>query len=271
MIIQNNILKIILITSASIGIIGLIDDKFNLNAIYKIVLLLLITSYSVFNGLNIVTLGTYDYIGNLNLGKFSYFFSICCILLLTNAFNYNDGIDGLTIITFLISSSLILLLTGSAELNYLFKFIFIILSVLLLFNYSFLNLRKIFLGDSGSLLLGFFFSLMMIYANRYLNIDAILIAWTVSYLVYEFISTNLYRILKKKKLFAGGEDHMHFWIFKKNNSTIYTSLLINLLNLCFFLIGFYSYKINELLSLLIFVLLFFLYFFLRYLLFKKMS
>ena len=83
---------------------------------------------------------------------------------------------------------MIVAISNNNEINSLLFFINIVL-LFYFFNLSIFNLPKTFLGDTGSLLLGFFYSLLMIYLNKYHKVDAILLAWTVTYLVYEFIST----------------------------------------------------------------------------------
>ena len=200
---QNNEIKLILFSSALVGFLGLLDDKFNLNPALKTFFLVLISFYVTLNDLRISTLGSYNFLGDLYLGNFSIIFSLLCILFLTNAFNYNDGIDGLTIFTFWTSSFLIMTISKNNDVNTLLIYANIILLVLFFFNMSIFNLPKTFLGDTGSLLLGFFYSLLMIYLNKFLKIEAILLAWTVTYLVYEFLSTNIFRIFKKKKIIRG--------------------------------------------------------------------
>ena len=250
--------------------LGFIDDKFNLNPIIKI-FFITISCYTTFNGLNITSLGNYSFFGNLYLGKFSIIFSILCILFLTNSFNYNDGIDGLTIFTFWTSSLMIIAISNNNEINSLLFFINIVLLVLFLFNLSIFNLPKTFLGDTGSLLLGFFYSLLMIYLNKYHKVDAILLAWTVTYLVYEFISTNIFRIIKKKNLVQAGKDHMHYALLSTFNSKYITFIIINFINLIFFTIGFLTFELNSSVSFLLYILFFFPYIYLRYILFDNIK
>ena len=268
---SDHLIKLIIFSSVSIGVLGFVDDKFTLSPILKISFLTAITLFVAFNNINIITLGNYHYLGNLYLGDYSIIFTVLCILFLTNAFNYNDGIDGLTIFTFLTSSSLLIFISDNGEINFLLMYINTILLILLLYNLSIFKLPKIFLGNTGSLLLGFFFSLVMIYLNRYQGVDALLIAWCVAYLVYEFLATNLYRLLKKKKLTQSGDDHMHYALLARFKSKTVTSIIINLINILLFLIGLLTLKINNLLSMLSFIFLFFLYFQIRYLLFFRIK
>ena len=86
---------------------GFIDDRINLNPSTKIILILIPSIYLILNGISISDLGQYEYLGNLELGKFKIPFLLLAIGLLINATNYIDGIDGL-LLTFFFKLSLIL-------------------------------------------------------------------------------------------------------------------------------------------------------------------
>ena len=104
---------------------------------------------------------------NLDLGAFSIPFTFLSVLFLINAFNYFDGIDGILGFTS-ISTLMILYFLIVKENHYLIyeqntEFFLMTISisiiVFLFFNFSFLKLPKIFLGDSGSLLLDLLYHL----------------------------------------------------------------------------------------------------------------
>lgn len=268
---QNQEIKLILISSALVGFLGLMDDKFNLNPAIKIIFLIAISSYVIFDGLKIISLGNYDFFGNLYLGNFSIIFTLLCILFLTNAFNYNDGIDGLTIFTFWTSSLLIIAISDNNDISSLLIYINTILLVLFFFNLSIFNLPKTFLGDTGSLLLGFFYSLLMIYLNKFYKIEALLLAWTVTYLVYEFLSINIFRILQKKNLVQPGSDHMHYALLRILKSKSLTFITINFINVIFFTLGFISFNHNSSVSFLLYIILFFPYIYFRHLIFVNIK
>ena len=73
---------------------GLIDDKYNLNTGGKLSLQVIPIFYLiVFENLKLTQIGDYEYF-KLSLGSFSIPFTLLCVLLLINSFNYFDGIDG---------------------------------------------------------------------------------------------------------------------------------------------------------------------------------
>lgn len=262
--IKDNSLKLILSSSILISIVGLIDDRLNLSAVNKICLQIIPVFYlAVFENMNLSSLGDYKYF-ELNLGTFKIPFTLLCILFLINSFNYFDGLDG----TLIFTSISIIINLNFLVLNENFQLFFVVIlipmSVFLLFNFSVLKLPKMFLGDSGSLLIGFIFSFFLIYLAQQNLVHPILLAWSITIFVYEFLSLNLIRLKNKKNIFITGQDHLHHLIFKLTNSILLTNLSIMILNIIFFTIGYLSfYMVNSLFSLILFIFLFLVFFIFR--------
>ena len=133
-----------------------------------------------------------------------------------------------------------------------------------MFNFSVFNLPKLFLGDSGSLFLGFLIGFTLIFFANQRIAHPIILAWSIAIFVYEFISINLIRLINKKNIFEAGQDHLHHILFKKNKSILLTNFLIVCSNLLFFTIGYVSFKfINPLISLVLFISCFIIFFIFR--------
>ncbi len=269
----NKSLSLILSIAFLISFVGLIDDKFNLNIGGKISLQIIPILYLViFENLSLISLGNYNYF-NLELNTFAVPFTILSVLFLINAFNYFDGIDGIlsfssisvfVILIFLASRENYHFLVYEQNVNIFLITIIIPIIVFLFFNFSFFKMPKVFLGDSGSLLLGFLVSFILIYFANQNFIHPILLAWSVVIFVYEFLSINIIRLKNNQKLFKAGQDHLHHIIFKKNKSVFLTNLTISLSNIILFIIGYLSYLlINPLTSLILFIALFLIFLNLR--------
>ena len=252
-----------------ITLIGFLDDKYNLNPGTKITVLTLIVYYFVNeNSIHIDYLSNnFYFLYNLNLGDAKIFFTVACILLLMNALNYSDGIDGLAASIFLFS------LINLAFLQYInfeyFNFELMIISIpiiiFIFFNIFTIFKSKIFLGDNGSLLLGFTLSIICILLvfdlEKKLEPEAII--WCLSFIVFEFLSTNLSRIIRKERIFKPGKDHLHFLILKKTGSNYLTLFLMVLINQSLFIFGVFINIFFIEYSILIFILIFFGYFYIR--------
>ena len=262
--ITNNNFNLILSMAFLMAIIGLIDDKFNLGVGSKLSLQIFPIFYLiVFQNLALTYLGDYSYF-ELNIYFFSIPFTLICSLFLINAFNYFDGIDG----TLSFSSISILIILYFLVPDYEFKvfliIIFIPIIIFLCFNFSILKLPKMFLGDSGSLLLGFIISFTLIYLSNQKLVHPILLAWSIGIFVYEFLSLNIIRLKKNQNPFKAGQDHLHHILFKKTNSIFATNFTIAGMNIILFSIGFLSFLlISPLGSLILFVTLFIVFLILR--------
>ena len=210
-------------------LIGLIDDINNIKPIFKLLALFLpIYFFTVYVG-EVKTLGYYEYF-NLNLGYFSLIFTVLCIFLLTNAFNYIDGIDGLFATNVLITLIFFQFLTY--ETYNLFTSLSIFLFVYLLFNINFLKVfPKQFIGDSGSLGLGFLISTFLIIYTQIENIlHPSVVIWFVAFVVYEFLTINIIRIKLKKNIFKRDLNFI-FNLLSKNYSKTKSLIICNILHI----------------------------------------
>ena len=260
----NFTLSSILSSAFLISLVGLVDDIYDLNVGGKLSLQIIPIFYiSLTQDLLLNTLGDYYYF-QFDLGSFQTTFTILSVLLLINSFNYFDGMDGtLSSITISVLSILFFL-----NVNQEFRFFLVVISVplmiFLFFNFSLLKLPKMFLGDSGSLLLGFVISFILIYAAKKDFIHPILLAWSVAIFVYEFLSVNIIRIRNNKNPFKAGKDHLHHVIFEITKSVFLTNLIIISINFILFVVGYSSHLfISPIASLFLYITMFILFLFLR--------
>jgi len=187
-------------------------------------------------------------------------FTAFCILILINGSNFIDGLNSLVIGYY--SIILIVLLNSSLNLyfdkNLLVNFLFVLL---ILFIFNFFN--KIFLGDNGSYLLGFLFSVYLINIHM---INFHMSPYFIILLLWYPCMENLFSIIRKKvsKIKPYSPDNKHFHhllfqyilnIFKKKNKILannLTSLMINFYNLIIFFIALQAVNETKIQLLLIF-------------------
>jgi UDP-GlcNAc:undecaprenyl-phosphate GlcNAc-1-phosphate transferase len=257
-------LNLILSLAFLISIVGLIDDYRNLNVGGKLSLQLIPIFYLIaIENISLNSLGNYEYF-EIKLSSFSIPFSLLSIMLLINSFNYLDGLDGtLGSLTTSVLCILIFLIDNDS-INQFLILILIPLLFFLCFNFSLLSLPKLFLGDNGSLMLGFIISFILIYTANQNLVHPILLAWSIVIFVYEFLSINILRLKLKKNLFMADKNHFHHILFKNTNSIFLTNTIIFLTNVSLFIIGYFSfYLISPIVSLILFIILFFIFYFFR--------
>ena len=141
-------------------VLGIIDDKVDLSASTKIIIQIAITSIFVAaTGHTVTNLGSpFGFSGTVELGSLSIIFTLFAIVGLTNAINMIDGCDGLASSLVIISLSGLLIFGVEGLSDTTRNFLLVVLSsviVFLFFNFSNSKSLKTFLGDGGSLFLGF--------------------------------------------------------------------------------------------------------------------
>lgn len=243
-------------------IIGIIDDIKNINPQIKL-LALFFPIYIFTKDVSAVnTLGVYGPF-EANLGSVSFIFTVLCIFLLTNAYNYIDGLDGLLAINVIITLFTFFFLI-QAEKEIFFPFI-IFFIIYFFFNINFLKIfPKQFIGDSGSLGIGFLISsFLIIFTQKEFFLHPSVIIWAVAFVVYEFLTINIIRIKKKQNIFKRDLNFI-FNILNRKYSLKKSLLICSAIHIFFcsisILINFFG---THFLSIILFVLFFIIYVLLR--------
>ena len=224
----NKVNLLILIISSFCFLVGLIDDIFKISYKYKFVFLSFI--FYFFIALQPELQITEIYFSTFNkfifLGDYSVLFTIICLLLLCNAINLIDGINGLCILISIIIFSWILFTFKNIN----FVYVIIITLIFILFY----NLKgNIFLGDSGSLLLGSLAGLLII---NYYNNELILRQFPAEdiFIVLmipgiDMLRVFILRIIKKKNPFSSDRNHLHHMLLDKKLKLHHILILILIL------------------------------------------
>jgi UDP-GlcNAc:undecaprenyl-phosphate GlcNAc-1-phosphate transferase len=203
-----------------IFLMGLLDDKFKLNYLYKFFFLtvVLTLSFAADESILVNNLRFSFTKYELNLGNYSYFFTLICFLVFINSINLFDGINLQCGTYFLLIFVFFYLITG----NYLFLFFLIPIVFFLYMNFK----NRIFLGDSGSLFIAFivgYFSISL-YQKDFFKSDDIIILMIVP--GFDMFRLFVQRILKKRNPFKGDLNHFHHLV--KKNYGYFFAVVINI-------------------------------------------
>ena len=227
----------------SFFLIGSYDDKYQIKPEKKFFLSILVSIIVITINkdmlINNISISFYNHIIYLN--NFKYFFTIFCIIILINSLNFYDGINGQSIIFFIISFSFLAIKSSSPTIYILF-----ICHLLFLL---FLNLRnKIFLGDNGIYVLTIILSISLIYEHNVYK--SIIFADEIFLLLFlpglDLLRLTILRLMKGKNPFYGDRNHIHHLLVKnysliKSNFILFVLAIIpivsfNILKLNFFLV-----------------------------------
>ena len=149
----------------------------------------------------------------LETSIFNIFFVSFCIIIIVNGTNFLDGVNLNVIIYYLLINSILLYL--SFEYKFLLDndsliFISISLITLAIFNYK----NSLFLGDNGSYLLGFFYSIMLIdFYNFNQSISPFFIILLLWYPSFEILFSILRKFVIGVSPLKPDNLHLHHLLF----------------------------------------------------------
>lgn len=221
------------IASIPLLLFFLIDDFKPLRPLSRLLIQTILSLYVIFStDIYLSNLGDLFGFGDIQLGIFGIPFTIFCIVGIMNAFNMIDGINGLCAGTAMLALLFIGFYSG---LIYDSVLIIIIGSMIgfLIFNLGFFGKKRgVFLGDSGSNLIGFWVAWCAVYAsqNTLYKVETITMLWFVSIPLLDCIGLIFSRLLKGISISSAGRDHIHHKLMLNYSSkgTLGIILLISL-------------------------------------------
>ena len=245
--INDQILSFILF-SFFILLLGIFSDLKHIRSAFTrfLIQISLVIFFVIYNDFQLANTKIYLLDQLLSNQIFNYFFISFCILIVINGSNFFDGLNTLNIGYYLLISLIIYYLEAANLISVNEVFIKHILVVLIIT--FFLNLlNKIYLGDAGSYLLGFTFSIFLI--NIYLEnpqISPFFIIVLLWYPSYETLFSIIRKNIMNRSPMRPDSNHLHqqiFYVIHKNNifnkygSNLLSANLINLYNLIIFIIS----------------------------------
>jgi len=244
-------LIIILISAFILFALGLWDDKKHLGPLFKLVVQFVVAITAA----GFADIRVEFFIENKIITSA---FSAIWIVLIINAFNFLDNMDGLAAGIAVIASCI--LFTAAAVSGQVFvgglAVVFIgTLSGFLVFNFP---PAKIFAGDAGSLVVGFFVALLTLRTTYYHEAQpgplypVFMPALVMAVPLYDFISVILLRIMQGKSPFIGDTQHFSHRLKRHGLSDTQTVLTLYLATLCTGMGATFLYQVNLVGAILIF-------------------
>jgi UDP-GlcNAc:undecaprenyl-phosphate GlcNAc-1-phosphate transferase len=213
--------------------LGIMDDLKDLSARYKFVIQIALASLIALSGIRINSFDGLFGITELPLSA-QYTFTILAIVGVTNAFNLIDGIDGLAGgLGFMSLVTLGMFLTISGDINTAL-IAFALAGGILAFLYFNLNPARIFMGDTGSLVLGFVVAVLsirlmqvnIVAAKPVLTNAPVFVLGIVLIPVFDTLRVFALRIWKGKSPFTADKTHIHHLLTNKGFSHSFAAKLI---------------------------------------------
>ena len=227
------------IFALAISLLGVLDDFFDLNWKLKLFFQLIFVSLPIYildQKINLEIFIGIDFGGRAN-----FVFTIFWVITLMNSINFIDNMDGFAAINCSFICLATTILSFVFNQNYLADISFVLfasISGFILFNYP---PAKIYMGDSGSLFIGFVFGFISILFNwnptsdiqLYNSIAPVFLFFTIP--ILDFLTVFYHRIKNNISPATGGTDHISHRLLKKGLSVRRILYLFIGLNIIVFL------------------------------------
>lgn len=227
---------VMLLTLTAIACLGWFDDRNNLSQTIRLSIQLLAAVSVIFfiEGLDTFFL---PYISNISLGIFSPVLGLLWIMGATNIYNFMDGVDGIASVQALTASTGWMIIANLWNEPILFTvnlIVFATVAAFLMYNWS---PAKIFMGDVGSVFLGFFFAMMPFLAATLADDRVIgFTLWIGAILLWPFLFDGTYtlvrRLIKGENIFQAHRSHL----YQRLNIAGWSHDIISILYLAFSLV-----------------------------------
>lgn len=225
--------------SSMLIILGLIDDREDLPAAQRLIAQTVIALFMcVHGGVFIQQLGFLFNHSPLLLGHWGYLLTIIAVIAAINAFNMIDGIDGLLGSTALIIFSALAILFGLAGDTVNLKFSLLIAISIIPYLWANLQIRpvwirKIFMGDTGSMLIGFTVVWLLIQGSQgeQRSFSVVTALWIICFPLMDMARVMLVRKLRKQSMMEADRSHLHHLLSENLLGQPSTLFIINTFSL----------------------------------------
>jgi UDP-GlcNAc:undecaprenyl-phosphate GlcNAc-1-phosphate transferase len=231
-------------------VVGVMDDLHDLEPYKKLLVQIVAALFMASWGLvSITQLGDLFGFGPMGLRGWSIPFTVVCVLGIINAVNMTDGADGLAgglafvSAMFFGASALVLGHTASASL------LFVMAAAIA--GFLFFNMRLpwrpravIFMGDSGSMMLGLFLTWFSIELTQGGDerLPPIVAVWFLAVPILDMGLVTIKRLFKGVSPFRAGRDHLHYVLFVAGYSVSRGVALMLGISILLASIGFASWR-----------------------------
>lgn len=198
-------------------VVGVLDDHQDTSPNTKFIVLAIAALMVYYDGIYVDTLGTLFGM-DISLGWLALPFTLFAIVGFTNALNLVDGLDGLA------GSISIIILSALFSIGYANDDSFMVMvsgsfiAALLAFMVYNWNPASIFMGDSGSLVLGFVIGFLVIKSATYIH--PVTVLFIIAVPLMDTIIVMIRRKCQGKSMFEADKTHLHHVLYHFFNKDV---------------------------------------------------
>jgi len=260
-------LNLYLVASALVLFLGALDDRYRLSVRVRLIAQILVASLIIFGTeIHLTSLGFLFGSIEIKLGVLGIVVTIVAIIAGINAINMIDGMDGLAGILSLIAFTALGYLLSRVTNSW---FLLPVLFIAALLGYLIFNLKlhssvsKIFMGDSGNMLIGLTLIWLMVIGTQLSTpaLKPVTALYIIAVPLVDMAAVIIRRVKAKKSPFLADRQHLHHLLEAKGFSTKKVLIVISIAASILAVIGCIAevYSIAEWVMLLVFLVLFFCY------------
>lgn len=234
-------IRLFLLAGGMIVFMGMIDDRYDISPRTRLLGQVLICGIFVYGlDVRLDSFGNLFGLGELHLGWVGYPLTVLSLMGAMNAFNFLDGMDGLVGSVAMVSFvGLVALFGNNGDLNFQLLCMAFVGSTgaFLIFNIwgrpSRKNIKKVFMGDAGSMFLGLSLGVLLVKGSQGESpaFSPVTSLWLVLLPMTDMF-TIMYRRLKRgKSPMSPDRTHIHHMLLRagfKKHQTLHIMVLIQL-------------------------------------------
>jgi len=244
-------LSVMMVCLLALHLLGLWDDRKHLGPVFKL-------------AVQFVVAGAAAYFGDIRVELFiesriiTSAMSAFWIVLIINAFNFLDNMDGLSAGVAVIASAVLFSAAALSGQLFIGALALVFIGAMLGFLVFNFPPAKIFMGDAGSLVVGFLVATLTLRTTYYDQAQGgglyvVLMPLVVMAVpLYDFVSVTMLRISQGKSPFVGDTQHFSHRLKRRGLSDTQTVLTLYLATLCTGLSAIFLYRANLVEAILIF-------------------
>ncbi len=193
-------------------IVGIVDDRYEVSAKLKFVVIFIAVIFLWYQGFSIDTIG--EWFGHKVVlpSFFALILTMIAIAGFTNALNLIDGLDGLAASLSMVMFLFFFLIGYEHSDVFIENVSLIMIAVLISFLFFNWNPAKIFMGDSGSLSLGFAISVVAVMSIKYIH--PVVVLYLTAIPILDTIVVMTRRLRSGASPFSPDKTHVHHILVK---------------------------------------------------------
>lgn len=234
------LLPLLLISTVSVTVMGLIDDKISLSAVRRLIILFIIAVIVIIGSVQMYSDAQNLISRNFRSILIFSMFIVIWIVGVTNAINFTDGLDGLASYISIIStlSFAVIIAYQGRGLVALPIALSLVGAIAGFIPYN-RNPAMIFMGDSGSMFIGFMLSLLSISSIR--NESTIFAIVVPAYFLFlpmlDMWISILRRLLTGKSIMSPDRLHFHHLLNNRFSNQLIVVIFLSIVQIVFSIIG----------------------------------